>query len=76
MTTFIMNLYFYFNVWHRARTMTFNLGFVILESSSERFIRQKKELNDMVDEYGDLNYPKQPHGYLRDESLPDNDIYT
>lgn len=36
---FILNLYYYFDLWHRARNMVYNLQFVKIETSQQRFDR-------------------------------------
>lgn len=56
--------------------MVYNLQFVKIETSQQRFDRQKKELDQTKDKYGDLDYVEVTQGYLRDNNVPDNDIYT
>ena len=48
---------------------------IVNEDTSQRFDREKKELNDLRDEYGDREYAKAAHGFTRDNIVPTNDIF-
>ena len=77
----LINLRYYYDTWNRAKLFALNCELVHLPQNSNinRLKERSKhhETNSSDDDtYGDPKVFEQPHGYMLDSDVNENDLYT
>ena len=72
LTRFLVNIFYFYDIWKRVRTVAENLQLVEIVDRDEQRERMRKEMDTEQDEYGDRKTVSDPHGFMG----YDNDIFS
>lgn len=76
----LINLRYYMDNWQRAKQFVANLELTYLDANANTNKRLEKEHDlrgsDDNDEFGDPKLWSQPHAYLKDNQVSENDLYA
>ena len=72
LTRFLINIFYFYDIWKRVRTLSENLELVKIEDRAQQRERLRKEMDTELDEYGDRVVVPDPHGFMGNI----NDVYS
>mmetsp|Transcript_20352 Transcript_20352/g.31085 ORF Transcript_20352/g.31085 Transcript_20352/m.31085 type:complete len:230 (+) Transcript_20352:339-1028(+) len=71
----LFNLRYYYDFWQRAKQFAWNLDLIYFPQALNLNKPTIEGDDEEVDEYGDPKRFDQPHAYLKDQEVSDNDIF-
>lgn len=79
LVTLLINLRYYYDHWQRAKIFAWNLQLThAKEAAGDKLKKDSEERESQeqpYDEFGDVKIFSQPHAYIKDSEVTDNDIF-